>query len=63
MKKLADYIYVVDNFLSHSACDELIAKSEKMGYEEGHCFKMHKDGSYRRNANESSKLEFFLYYQ
>lgn len=30
MKKLADHIYVVDNFLSHSACDELIAKSEKM---------------------------------
>lgn len=124
MGKLEDYIYVVPNFLSHATCDELIAKSEKMGYEEakvnihgkqvlmttvrnnlrvmykdeahaevlwnkikeyapaqigyshafslnemlrfykyeeGHRFKMHRDGSYRRNATEASQYSFLIY--
>ncbi|EDP96714.1 2OG-Fe(II) oxygenase [Kordia algicida OT-1] len=124
MEKLAEHIYVVDNFLSHQECDELIAKSEKMGYEEakvnmhgkqvlmttvrnnlrvtykdeayaailwnkikmhvpeqigysyafglnemlrfykyekGHRFKMHRDGSYRRNETEASQYSFLIY--
>jgi len=124
MKKLEDYIYVVDDFLSHEECDRLIAKSEKMGYkaakvnlrgrqvlmttvrnnlrvmfkdeayaaalwekikahvpaqmgynhafglnemlrfykyEIGHRFKMHRDGSYRRNETEASQYSFLIY--
>ena len=124
MEKLADHIYVVPNFLSHQECDEMIAKSEKMGYEEakvnihgkqvlmttvrnnlrvmykdethaeilwdkikehvprqigyshafglnemlrfykyeeGHRFKMHRDGSYRRNEKEASQYSFLIY--
>lgn len=124
MKKIEDYIYVVDNFLSQEECDRLIAKSEAMGYEEakvnihgkqvlmttvrnnlrvmykdeayatvlwekikefvpeqigysyafglnemfrfykyekGHRFKMHRDGSYQRNATEASQYSFLIY--
>lgn len=124
MEKLEDHIYVVDNFLSHEECDELIAKSEKKKYKEakvnlrgrqvlmttvrnnlrvmykdrgyaeelwgkikehvpqqigynhaiglnemlrfykyekGHRFKMHRDGSYRRNETEASQYSFLIY--
>jgi prolyl 4-hydroxylase len=124
MEKLEDHIYVVHDFLSHSVCDEMIAKSEALGYEEakvnihgkqvlmtmvrnnlrvlhkdeahaaiiwekikehvpsqigyshafglnemfrfykyeeGHRFKMHRDGSYRRNAQEASQYSFLIY--
>jgi predicted 2-oxoglutarate/Fe(II)-dependent dioxygenase YbiX len=124
MKKLEDHIYVIDNFLSHEECDQMIAKSEKRGYkaakvnlhgrqvlmtnvrnnlrvmykdkayaeelwnkvksyvptqigynhafglnemfrfykyEIGHRFKMHRDGSYRRNETEASQYSFLIY--
>lgn len=124
MEKLEDHIYVVHDFLSHQECDELIAKSEKLGYEEakvnihgkqvlmtmvrnnlrvmytdeahaetlwnkikeyapaqigysrafglnemlrfykyeeGHRFKMHRDGSHIRNAIEASQYSFLIY--
>ncbi len=37
-------IYTIDNFLSEAECDELIAKSEAMGYEEA---KVNMDGGQR----------------
>lgn len=124
MKQLDEHIIFIENFFSDEECNQLIQKSEQMGYEdakinlhgkqvmmktvrnnlrvlfkdevyaeqvwnrikqyvpkqigksvafglnelfrfykynEGHRFKMHRDGSYSRNATEFSQYSFLIY--